>query len=50
VDMATLSRQAPAGGFDDTGADCAGWMLEASFSDMRVEHLVGPDSIVIGIT
>ena len=37
------------GGFDYTGADCAGWMKEAGFSSMRVEHLVGPDSMVIGI-
>lgn len=37
------------GGFDDTGADCAGWMREAGFSATRVEALVGPDSMVIGI-
>jgi hypothetical protein len=37
------------GGFDYTGADCAGWMKEAGFSTTRVEHLVGPDSMVIGI-
>ncbi|HYG34137.1 MAG TPA: methyltransferase [Clostridia bacterium] len=37
------------GGFDFTGADCIGWMREAGFRDMRVEHLVGPDSMVIGI-
>jgi hypothetical protein len=37
------------GGFDYTGADCLGWMKEAGFSDARVEHLVGPDSMVIGI-
>ncbi|BCS31786.1 methyltransferase/methylase [Luteitalea sp. TBR-22] len=37
------------GGFDYTGADCAGWMREAGFSLTRVEHLVGPDSMVIGI-
>jgi hypothetical protein len=37
------------GGFDYTGADCAGWMREAGFSATRVEHLVGPDSMVIGI-
>jgi SAM-dependent methyltransferase len=38
-----------AGGFDYTGADCQGWMTEAGFSHTRVEHLVGPDSMVIGI-
>lgn len=37
------------GGFDYTGADCIRWMQEASFEDCRVQHLVGPDSMVIGI-
>jgi precorrin-6B methylase 2 len=37
------------GGFDYTGADCAGWMKAAGFSAVRVEHLVGPDSMVVGI-
>ena len=37
------------GGFDYTGADCIGWMKEAGFHSTRVEHLVGPDSMVIGI-
>jgi hypothetical protein len=37
------------GGFDYTGDDCIGWMREAGFDDCRVEHLVGPDSMVIGI-
>jgi hypothetical protein len=37
------------GGFDYTGADCCGWMTEAGFSSTRVEHLVGPDSMVVGI-
>jgi O-methyltransferase domain/Dimerisation domain len=37
------------GGFDYTGADCAGWMKEAGFSSTRVEPLVGPDSMVIAI-
>jgi hypothetical protein len=37
------------GGFDYTGSDCAGWMKEAGFRETRVEHLVGPDSMVIGI-
>jgi hypothetical protein len=37
------------GGFDYTGADCTGWMKAAGFSAVRVEHLVGPDSMVIGI-
>ncbi len=37
------------GGFDYTGADCRSWMEEAGFSSTRVEHLVGPDSMVIGV-
>lgn len=37
------------GGFDYTGADCAAWMQEAGFSATRVEPLVGPDSMVVGI-
>ena len=37
------------GGFDYTGADCQGWMRDAGFSETRVEHLLGPDSMVIGI-
>jgi O-methyltransferase domain/Dimerisation domain len=37
------------GGFDYTGKDCIGWMKEAGFREMRVEHLVGPDSMVVGI-
>lgn len=37
------------GGFDYTGADCMGWMGEAGFKETRVEHLIGPDSMVIGI-
>src|SRR5215813_11198995 len=38
-----------AGGFDYTGADCQVWMREAGFTETRVEHLVGPDSMVIGV-
>jgi hypothetical protein len=36
-----------ADGFDYTGADCSGWMKEAGFRETRVEHLIGPDSMVI---
>jgi precorrin-6B methylase 2 len=36
-------------GFDYTGADCRAWMKEAGFRETRVEHLAGPDSMVIGI-
>ncbi len=37
------------GGFDYTGADCIGWMQEVGFHSMKVEHLVGPESMVFGI-
>ncbi|MCH8028739.1 MAG: methyltransferase [Candidatus Dadabacteria bacterium] len=37
------------GGFDYTGADCSGWLKEAGFRETRVEHLHGPDSMVVGI-
>jgi hypothetical protein len=37
------------GGFDYTGADCIGWMKEIGFRQAYVEHLVGPDSMVVGV-
>jgi hypothetical protein len=37
------------GGFDYTGSDCMQWMKEAGFRETRVEHLVGPDSMVVGL-
>ncbi len=37
------------GGFDYCGADCVGWMKAAGFKDTYVEHLIGPDSMVVGI-
>lgn len=37
------------GGFDYTGKDCCHWMRQAGFSETRVEHLVGPDSMVVGL-
>jgi O-methyltransferase domain/Dimerisation domain len=36
-------------GFDYTGADCSEWMKQAGFREARIQHLVGPDSMVIGI-
>jgi hypothetical protein len=38
-----------AAGFDYTSADCCGWMKMVGFRETRVEHLVGPDSMVVGI-
>jgi len=37
------------GGFDYTGVDCQGWMRDAGFRHTYVEHLAGPDSMVVGI-
>ena len=37
------------GGFDYTGAQCIEWMKQTGFSEVRVEPLVGPDSMVIGV-
>ncbi|HXK61044.1 MAG TPA: methyltransferase, partial [Acidobacteriota bacterium] len=36
-------------GFDYTGADCQAWMKEIGFKETSVVHLVGPDSMVIGV-
>jgi hypothetical protein len=38
-----------AGGFDYTGADCIEWMKAAGFREAYVEHLVGPDSMVVAL-
>jgi SAM-dependent methyltransferase len=35
-------------GFDYTGADCRGWLEDVGFRETRVEHLIGPDSMVVG--
>ncbi len=37
------------GGFDYTGKDCSEWMRAAGFRETKVEHLIGPDSMVVGI-
>src|SRR5262245_23304276 len=37
------------GGFDYTGADCCGWLHDVGFRETRVEPLVGPDAMVVGI-
>jgi hypothetical protein len=37
------------GGFDYTGKDCSAWMREAGFLETRVEHLFGPESMVVGV-
>ncbi len=35
-------------GFDYTGADCAGWMRDAGFRNVRVEAVQGPYSMAVG--
>jgi hypothetical protein len=37
------------GGYDYSGDECAGWMRQAGFTSARVEHLSGPDSMVVAI-
>ena len=37
------------GGFDYTGEDCRSWMSDVGFRETYVEHLVGPDFMVVGI-
>jgi hypothetical protein len=38
------------GGFDFTGEDCCGWMRKAGFQQTRVEHLSGPQWMVVGVS
>jgi hypothetical protein len=45
LNMLLVTRE----GFGFTGAECQTWMCEAGFSRTRVEHLVGSESMVIGI-
>ena len=37
------------GGFDFTFADCQAWLREVGFRETYAQHLVGPDSMVVGI-
>lgn len=37
------------GGFDYTAVDCMGWMQQAGFHETRMEHLAGPESMVVGV-
>ena len=36
-------------GFDFTGADCQGWMREAGFREVRVQHLCDVHSMAVGV-
>ena len=37
------------GGFDYTAADCQSWLSDVGFRETYVEHLAGPDSMVVGV-
>ena len=45
LNMLVLSHD----GFDYTGADCQAWLAEAGFRQSHVQHLIGPESMVIGL-
>ena len=36
-------------GADYTGAECQQWLHQAGFRHTHVEHLAGPESMVVGI-
>jgi hypothetical protein len=44
----TMLLETPAG-FDYTGAECQAWMRDAGFRETRVEHLIGPHSMVVAV-
>jgi hypothetical protein len=37
-----------AGGYDFSGSECAEWMREAGFNEVRIEPLATEQSMVIG--
>ncbi|WP_018540034.1 methyltransferase [Streptomyces sp. MspMP-M5] len=47
--MSLTMRAVTDGGFGYTARECRDWMAEAGFGRTWSEHLVGPDSIVVGI-
>ncbi|MER6051764.1 methyltransferase [Streptomyces sp. NPDC001793] len=47
--MSLTMRAVTDGGFGYTARECRAWMAEAGFGRTWSEHLVGPDSIVVGI-
>jgi hypothetical protein len=47
--VSALQLALAGGGFDYTAADCMGWMADAGFRETRAGHLIGPDSMVVGI-
>jgi hypothetical protein len=47
--MSLLMLLETEGGSNHTGAECRAWMENVGFTSIYVEHLVGPDSMVVGI-
>jgi FAD/FMN-containing dehydrogenase len=47
--MSLLMLLQTTGGFESTGADYRAWMQEVGFRKIYLEHLVGPNSMVVGI-
>lgn len=47
--LMSLNMLIEGSGFDFTGQDCRAWMSDTGFEHSYVEHLVGPDSMVVGI-
>jgi hypothetical protein len=47
--MSLLMLLETEGGSNHTGGDCRSWMEKIGFRQTYVEHLVGPDSMVVGI-
>jgi hypothetical protein len=47
--MSLLMLLETEGGSNHTGAECRAWMEKVGFRSTHVEHLVGPDSMVVGI-
>lgn len=45
LNMATATP----GGFNYTAAECMGWMKDIGYRTTRTEHLVGHDSMVVGV-
>jgi hypothetical protein len=47
--MSLLMLLETPGGANHTGAECQQWMRDAGFRETYVQHLTGPDSMVVGI-
>jgi hypothetical protein len=47
--MSLLMLLETPGGSNHTGAECQQWMRDVGFGETYVQHLAGPDSMVVGI-